>query len=64
MSTDSNRELCRGPMRVPLFFKKHGSNEREINKRGKKYKQILNKNEFRTKAEKEVEKKWKKEQNE
>ena len=24
MSTDSYRELCRGPKRGPLFFKKHG----------------------------------------
>ena len=35
------------------FTRNPPDKEREINKRGKKYKQILSKNEFRTKAEKE-----------
>ena len=39
--------------RKTSFTRNPPEKEREINKRGKKYKQILNKNEFRTKAEKE-----------
>ena len=37
--------------RKTSFTRNPPEKEREINKRGKKYKQILNKNEFRTKAE-------------